>query len=100
MSAGLPPRQSRAKKKWEVEKIVNKRRTSANKVEYLVVWKGFPGEDSWEGISNVAGCKDLINEFESALKQRGMQCAVVVILESIMQSAISMQSESNERWGK
>ena len=52
---------------YEVEKIVDKRR-KGKKAEYLVVWKGYPGQNSWEGISSLAGCKESIDEFESTLR--------------------------------
>ena len=35
-----------------------------NRVQYLVVWKDYPGEDSCAAVSALAGCKDAINEFE------------------------------------
>ena len=77
LSSGLPemkmsvPESKRAEKKmpapekqFEVEKIIDKRRTSRNKPEYLVVWKDYDGETSWEGMSSLRGCKDAIDDFE------------------------------------
>ena len=51
-------------KQFEVEKIIDKRRTSRNKPEYLVVWKGYDGETSWKGMSSLRGCRDAIDDFE------------------------------------
>ena len=48
-----------------VEKIIDKRRKRNNKVEYLVVWEGHPGKDSWEPISSFKGHSDAIDDFES-----------------------------------
>ena len=55
-----------AKPVYEVEKIVDKRRKNM-KLQYLVVWKGYPGEDTWEDfITLVDGCKESIDVFEGS----------------------------------
>ena len=48
-------------KQFEVKKIIDKRRTSRNKPDYLVVWKDY---DGWERMSSLRGCKDAIDDFE------------------------------------
>jgi hypothetical protein len=48
---------------WNVEAILGSR-ISRNQLEYLVKWEGFPDcENTWEPVSNIKSCKDLINEF-------------------------------------
>ena len=46
--------------KYEVEVILDKRWVKCQ-VQYLIKWKGFPTyEASWEPITNLSGCKDLL----------------------------------------
>ena len=52
------------KEKWEVEKILNKRKVRG-KDKFLVRWKGFTAEgDTWENIENLQNAGDLLREFE------------------------------------
>ena len=52
------------KEKWEVEKILNKRKVRG-KDKFLVHWKGFTVEgDTWENIENLQNAGDLLREFE------------------------------------
>ena len=48
---------------------MEKRRTKKGKVEYLIKWQNFdkPEDNSWEPMSNIAGYKHLVEEFESKL---------------------------------
>ena len=69
LSSGLPPppraKFRNGKEVFEVEKIIDKRR-QGKKVEYLVVWKGYPdpSEHTWQNLTSLATCKDSINAFE------------------------------------
>jgi len=50
--------------KWEVERILNKRRIRG-KDKYLVCWKEFTAEsNTWEGRENLKNTKEVIEEFE------------------------------------
>jgi len=50
--------------KWEVEKILNKKKTRGV-AKYLVRWKGFTAEgDTWEREENLKNTEELIKEFE------------------------------------
>jgi len=50
--------------KWEVEKILNKRKVQG-KDKYLVRWKGFMAEgDTWESRENLENAQELVEEFE------------------------------------
>jgi len=52
------------KEKWEVEKILNKRRVRG-KDKFLVRWKGFMAEsDTWEGRENLQNAQEAIEEFK------------------------------------
>lgn len=51
---------------WEVEEILEERIMKGEK-EYLIRWKGFEGEDTWEKADQV-NCPDLIAKFQR--KQR------------------------------
>lgn len=55
-------------KVYEVEKLL-KKRTRAGKVEYLVQWVGYPGEDSWESASSIHTAS-LIKEFNLSNKKQ------------------------------
>ena len=49
---------------WEVEKILNKKKTKGVE-KYLIRWKGFTAEgDIWERRENLKNTKELIEEFE------------------------------------
>ena len=50
--------------KWEVEKILNKRKVRG-KDKFLVRWKGFMAEgDTWESRENLQNAGDLLREFK------------------------------------
>ena len=62
----------KGEEKWEVERILNKRRVRG-KDKYLVHWKGFTAEsDTWEGRENLKNAKEAIEEFEKEY-QRDME---------------------------
>jgi len=49
---------------WEVEKILNKKKTRGI-TKYLVRWKGFTAEgNTWERKENLKNAEELIKEFE------------------------------------
>ena len=49
---------------WEVEKILNKKKTKGVE-KYLIRWKGFMAEgDTWERRENLKNVEELIKEFE------------------------------------
>ena len=53
---------------FEVEQIIAKRRFR-RKLEYLVVWKGFPeSENSWEGSKSLRHCGEAIQAFERSAR--------------------------------
>ena len=50
--------------KWEVEKILNKKKMRGVE-KYLIQWKGFMAEgDTWERKENLKNAEELIEEFE------------------------------------
>ncbi|KAM9988874.1 hypothetical protein ACTFIY_004918 [Dictyostelium cf. discoideum] len=54
---------------FEVEKILD-RRVQHGRIQYSVRWKGFSADyDTWEDEDNVAGCSELVKEFESSREQ-------------------------------
>jgi len=54
-------------KKYEVEKILN-RRDIREKQNYLVRWKGYIAEeDTWERLENLGNAIDLVEEFEKEI---------------------------------
>jgi len=49
---------------WEVEKILNKKKTRGVE-KYLIRWKGFTAEeDTWERRENLKNAEELIKKFE------------------------------------
>ena len=49
-----PPILIDGEEEWEVARIKDSRiHRRWKKLQFLVEWKGFPGEDSWENIKNV-----------------------------------------------
>jgi len=63
----LKPVEVKGVEKWEVEKILNKRKVQ--RVEkYLVCWKGFMVEsDIWERVENLENARELVEEFEGRI---------------------------------
>ena len=59
--------------KWEVEKILNKRKIRG-KNKFLVQWKGFMAEgDTWESRENLQNAGDLLREFEEEYSRDGRE---------------------------
>ncbi|KAM9349686.1 chromodomain Y-like protein [Symphorus nematophorus] len=49
---------------YEVERIVDKRKTKKGKVEYLVRWRGYGSEgDTWEPESHLSTCMIYVHDF-------------------------------------
>ncbi|MEQ2304109.1 hypothetical protein AMECASPLE_023644 [Ameca splendens] len=49
---------------YEVERIIDKRKTRRGKVEYLVRWRGYGSEgDTWEPESHLSTCMFYVHEF-------------------------------------
>jgi transposase InsO family protein len=56
---------------YEVQRILDKRKTG-RKVEYLVQWKGYPlHEATWEPVANLQNSKELIQDFEFGTNSTG-----------------------------
>ncbi len=52
-------------KAWEVKQVVGKR-TVRGKVQYLVLWKGYPDTDrTWEPASNLRHAREVVQAYES-----------------------------------
>lgn len=43
---------------YEVQKIIDQRKSAAGEWEYRVVWKGWPGQDTWETVKHIRGRGD------------------------------------------
>jgi len=55
---------------YEVEEILDSR-LIRNRLLYLVKWKGYPvSENSWEPVSHLANCKDLIASFHQQYPEK------------------------------
>ena len=60
----LPPVETDKGLEYEVEKILQKRVRNQT-VYYLIKWKGYSDvENTWEPLSNLTNCKELILQFE------------------------------------
>ena len=49
---------------YEVECVVDVRKRTGNRWDYKVVWKNYPGEDSWEEEENLQNAKLKLLEFQ------------------------------------
>ncbi|KAL8440637.1 hypothetical protein Emag_007864 [Eimeria magna] len=55
---------------FEVDHLLDSRGSGVNE-EFLVKWKGFPAEQAtWEPLSNLGGCKDLLRAFRASQRRR------------------------------
>lgn len=54
---------------YEVDKILEKKFTAKGEVSYLVKWKGWQGEPTWEPETNCQ-CQGKIEEFEKSFEKR------------------------------
>eukprot|EP00092_Neocalanus_flemingeri_P087793 GFUD01110853.1.p1 GENE.GFUD01110853.1~~GFUD01110853.1.p1 ORF type:complete len:259 (+),score=91.30 GFUD01110853.1:42-779(+) len=52
-----------------VEKILDKQVANKGNIEYLIKWKNYnnPEDNTWEPIDNIAGYKNLIDDYEKKL---------------------------------
>ena len=74
-----------------VDKILAKRYDPFKRqTEYLVAWKEYPGEDTWESIENLSSVKEMIEDFENAkkLKQQQYQKDLREKLEKLRQREV------------
>ncbi|KAN0030318.1 hypothetical protein ACTA71_010080 [Dictyostelium dimigraforme] len=83
---------------FEVEKILDKR-VQHGRTQYSIRWKGFSSDyDTWEDEDNVAGCPELVKEFESSRVQEKKKSRkrknVIVDEDSIADISSSASSSS------
>jgi hypothetical protein len=52
----------KGEEEYEVEQVLDSQMYH-KKLQYLVSWKGYPGQDSWEPEANLANSKDLVVKF-------------------------------------
>ncbi|CAK6981019.1 chromodomain Y-like protein [Scomber scombrus] len=56
---------------YEVERIVDKRKTKKGRVEYLVRWRGYGSEgDTWEPESHLSTCMIYVHDFNRQTAER------------------------------
>lgn len=53
-----------------VSKVLAKRTDVRGRLEYLVSWKEYPGEETWEGLENLRNVKNMIDEFEAKIRKQ------------------------------
>lgn len=62
------PRNVTPPKEWEVERVLSKQIKRDASVHYLLKWKNYKGEPTWEPNEN-CGCPKLIKEFEDDINR-------------------------------
>ncbi len=59
-----PPDVIEGMDEYEVESILKRRTNKKTKeIEYLVMWKGYPDDVSWEREENLKNCEEMVNNF-------------------------------------
>ena len=53
-----------------VSKVLAKRTDVRGRLEYLVSWKEYPGEETWEGLENLRNVKNMLDEFEAKIRKQ------------------------------
>jgi hypothetical protein len=59
---------------YEVSRILD-RRELGGRVEYLIEWEGYPGEDTWEPKHHLTGCTILLEQFELQRSTKRKECS-------------------------
>ncbi|XP_011484643.1 chromodomain Y-like protein isoform X1 [Oryzias latipes] len=63
---------------YEVERILDRRRSRKGKVEYLVRWRGYGAEsDTWEPESHLSTCVSYVQEFNRQYAERQREGALM-----------------------
>ncbi|KAK5575546.1 hypothetical protein RB653_006679 [Dictyostelium firmibasis] len=81
---------------FEVETILDIR-VQKGRVQYCIRWKGFTSDyDTWEDEDNVAGCPELVKEFEKTreLKKKVKKRKHVIVEEDLIGPESSSSSAS------
>ena len=79
------PKTKKNFKTFDVERILEKRINSLNKVEYLIKWKGYSlKETTWEPYYHLSNCKDLIRDFELKTKKQKIQSLFIEDSDSLI----------------
>lgn len=60
---------SKGSDEWEVESVLSKQIKRDGSVHYLLKWKNYKGDPTWEPEHN-CGCERLIFDFEDEVKQK------------------------------
>ena len=59
---------------YEPEKVLAQRIAKGGVTQFQVKWKGYDNKDNtWEPIEHLAGCEDMISEFNEREALRGLQ---------------------------
>ena len=65
------PRTMASEDLYEVERILDKRKSNKGKTEYLVQWKGYGREDAtWEPEQHLVNCEECIHDFNHCHNER------------------------------
>lgn len=63
---------------FQVERILDRRRTRKGKVEYLVRWRGYGSEgDTWEPETHLSTCLSYVHHFNRQYAQRQRDCTLL-----------------------
>ncbi|CAM9560815.1 unnamed protein product [Lampetra planeri] len=81
---------------YEVEKIIDKRKTRKGRIEYLVRWRGFNSDgDTWEPEHHLTTCTEYIKEFDECRRfsfNKAQEAANELILRSPLQPQLQRTS--------
>ena len=56
---------------YTVEEIIDRRKTKG-KYEYLIKWKGYAGQNTWEPIQNLQNIQGIINKYDKIYENKKM----------------------------
>ena len=85
-----------AQQEWEVEEILGERKGKNNVTEFLVKWKDFEGQDTWETEDKLANAKSLIAAFRRKKNKKTAASARKQKSRPMKRSSVSQQDDEEE----
>ena len=65
---------------YEIERILDKRKSNKGKTEYLVQWKGYGREDAtWEPEQHLVNCEECMHDFNHCHSEKHVSTCIRIV---------------------